>query len=143
MRSFVLERHRSQSRDPNQNFTFGLVACSWGGRCISLLRTSRKRLLVPGERETGRRERAALGRKTEYVNTNTFPVVLFFFSFNETFVHIAGSIGDIIKARQTGKLENARNVFWETSFEYRLLQTAVSRLKSLEMDLDTFPTNYK
>lgn len=32
VKSFVLERHRSWSRDPNQNVTFGLVACSSGGK---------------------------------------------------------------------------------------------------------------
>lgn len=32
MRSFVLESCRSQSRDANQNFRFGLVACSSGGK---------------------------------------------------------------------------------------------------------------
>lgn len=51
-------------------------------------------------------------------------------------------MGDIVKPSQTGKLENVRNVFWETPFEYRLLSTAVSRLESLEMDSDKFPTNY-
>lgn len=88
-----------------------------------------------------------MGRATEYVNTNTFSgwlvgwglgfislwaffvglvLVCFFFPFNEAFVDIAGGIGDIIKSSQTGKLENASSLFWETSFERRLLLTAIN-----------------
>jgi len=112
------------------------------GRCVSLLTTSLKRYLFPGEREVGRRERAVLekNRRCKYEHLR---YCLGSFSFNETFVHIAGGISGIIKSSRAGKLENARNVFWKTSFEYMLLPTAVYRPKSLKMDLDTFPTNYK
>lgn len=63
--------------------------------------------------------------------------------FNETFAHIVVSIGDIIECNQTCKPENARNVFWVTSLGCKLLPTAVSRLKSLEVDSDAFLGNYE
>lgn len=101
-----------------------------------------KRHLVPGEQETGRRERCVreTNRAWKHEHITCFAVVMCLL-FNEAFAYFAGGNGDIIKSSKTGKFENARNVFWETSFEYRLLPTAVSTLKSLEMDSDTFPTN--
>lgn len=79
-----------------------------------------------GKGDRKKRERCV--RKTDYVNTNTFSGVFFFFFFHlmrHLFI-LQVALVTLLKSSQTGKLENARNVFWETSFEYRLLPIAVS-----------------
>lgn len=66
----MLERHGLQSRNPNPNFSSGLVACTSEGVMLYPLELLCEK--IAGDWEEGDSEKESCVRKTEYVNTNTF-----------------------------------------------------------------------
>lgn len=79
--------------------------------------------------------------KPEYVRKTTFSVLVFWVFFNLMSHLFILQVTSLNLVKQVNLLENARNVFWQTSCEYRLLPTEVTRLRSQERDLDMFPNN--